>query len=69
MTAITANPAAANPAAADTLALAGRVLIAAIFVLTDLLVSGLDRPAWGIAPPAAACAGSWPARRGFPPAP
>ena len=29
-------------------------VIAAIFVLTDLLVSGLDRPAWGIAPPAAA---------------
>lgn len=25
-----------------------------IFVLTDLLVSGLDRPAWGIVPPAAA---------------
>jgi transglutaminase-like putative cysteine protease len=25
-----------------------------IFVLTDLLVSGLERPAWGVAPPAAA---------------
>lgn len=25
-----------------------------IFVLTDLLVSGLDRPAWGVVPPAAA---------------
>ena len=29
-------------------------VIGVIFVLTDLLVSGLDRPAWGIAPPAAA---------------
>ncbi len=29
-------------------------VIGLIFVLTDLLVSGLDRPAWGIAPPAAA---------------
>ncbi|HEY5981414.1 MAG TPA: DUF3488 and transglutaminase-like domain-containing protein [Microlunatus sp.] len=29
-------------------------VIGALFVLTDLLVSGLDRPAWGIAPPAAA---------------
>lgn len=29
-------------------------VIGLIFVLTDLLVSGLERPAWGIAPPAAA---------------
>ena len=29
-------------------------VIGLIFVLTDLLVSGLDRPAWGIVPPAAA---------------
>ncbi|HYI58045.1 MAG TPA: DUF3488 and transglutaminase-like domain-containing protein [Microlunatus sp.] len=29
-------------------------VIGVIFVLTDLLVSGLDRPAWGIVPPAAA---------------
>ena len=34
MTTTTANPVAANSAAADTLALAGRVLIAAIFVLS-----------------------------------
>ena len=29
-------------------------VIGLIFVLTDLLVSGLERPAWGIAPPASA---------------
>lgn len=29
-------------------------VIGLIFVLTDLLVSGLDRPAWGLVPPAAA---------------
>lgn len=31
-------------------------VIGVLFVLTDLLVSGLDRPAWGIVPPAAAFA-------------
>lgn len=31
-------------------------VIGVLFVLTDLVVSGLDRPAWGIMPPAAAFA-------------